>query len=387
LAIHATVKLLAALLAAGAVSGQTFTEHVLATDLKGGYHLTAIDMNHDGHLDIIALASGMPDLLWFENPGPKGGDWARHVIVSGQKRMINCAAWDVDGDGIPEIVLATEFANEAKNSIGILSVLHHQGDPREPWSITEIDRLTTSHRLRFADIDGSGKKVLINAPLTGAKAEAPEYRDAAPLVFYRPGEWKRQMIGDLNQGVQHGIYIFDWDGDGREEILTASFSGLHYYKLTKAGKWERTEIAKGDPGAWPKSGSSDVAVGKLGKERFVTAIEPWHGNQVAVYMLEKKVWTRKVIDDALADGHTIVTGDFDGDGSDEIVAGFRGKGRSVFLYRHDKGEWKKTVLDDGGLGAAACTVADFNEDGKLDIACIGSATTNLKWYENRTPRR
>ena len=387
MAIHATVKLLAALLAAGAVSGQTFTEHVLATDLKGGYHLTAIDMNHDGHLDIIALASGMPDLLWFENPGPKGGDWARHVIVSGQKRMINCAAWDVDGDGIPEIVLATEFANEAKNSIGILSVLHHQGDPREPWSITEIDRLTTSHRLRFADIDGSGKKVLINAPLTGAKAEAPEYRDAAPLVFYRPGEWKRQMIGDLNQGVQHGIYIFDWDGDGREEILTASFSGLHYYKLTKAGKWERTEIAKGDPGAWPKSGSSDVAVGKLGKERFVTAIEPWHGNQVAVYMLEKKVWTRKVIDDALADGHTIVTGDFDGDGSDEIVAGFRGKGRSVFLYRHDKGEWKKTVLDDGGLGAAACTVADFNEDGKLDIACIGSATTNLKWYENRTPRR
>ena len=387
MAIHATVKLLATVLAAGTVSGQTFTEHVLATDLKGGYHLTAVDMNHDGHVDIIALASGMPDLLWFENPGPKGGEWARHVIVSGQKRMINCAAWDVDGDGIPEIVLATEFANEAKNSIGIMSVLHHQGDPREPWSITEIDRLTTSHRLRFADIDGSGKKVLINAPLTGAKAEAPEYRDAAPLVFYRPGEWKRQMIGDLNQGVQHGIYIFDWDGDGREEILTASFSGLHYYKLTKAGKWERTEIAKGDPGAWPKSGSSDVAVGKLGKERFVTAIEPWHGNQVAVYMLEKKVWTRKVIDDALADGHTIVTGDFDGDGSDEIVAGFRGKGRSVFLYRHDKGEWKKTVLDDGGLGAAACTVADFNEDGKLDIACIGSATTNLKWYENRTPRR
>jgi len=41
------------------------------------------------------------------------------------------------------------------------------------------------------------------------------------------------------------------------------------------------------------------------------------------------------------------------------------------------------VLDDGGMGAAACAIADFNEDGKLDVACIGSATTNLKWYENR----
>ncbi len=374
---------LLALLLAGPARSQSFTEHVLATDLKGGYHLVAVDMNHDGHIDIIALASGLPDLLWFENPGPKGGEWKRHVIVGGQKHMINCAAWDVDGSGIPVIVLATEFANEAKNSIGIVSVLHHQGDPREPWSIKEIDRLTTSHRLRWADIDGSGKRVLVDAPLTGAKAEAPEYRDAAPLVFYRPGEWKRQMIGDSNQGVQHGIYIFDWDGDGRDEILTASFSGIGMYKLTRAGKWEYTEIAKGDPSPWPKSGSSDVAVGHIGKQRFVTAIEPWHGNQVAVYTQQGKVWNRKVIDDTLVDGHTILTADLARDGNDQIIAGFRGKGRSVFLYRYEKGEWKKSALDDGGIGAAACTVADFNEDGKPDVACIGSATTNLKWYENR----
>src|SRR4051812_17586311 len=247
---------------AGLSFAQSFKEHVLATDLKGGYHLLAIDVNHDGHIDIIALASGMSDLLWFENPGKTGGEWKRHVIVSGQKRMINCAAWDTDGDGIPEIVLATEFANEAKKSTGIVSVLHHRGDPREPWSITEIDRLTTSHRLRWADIDGSGKKVLVNAPLTGAKAEAPEYRDAAPLVFYRPGEWKRELIGDQNQGVQHGIFIFDWNGDGRDDIVTASFSGLDVYSLSRAGKWTRTEIAKGDPAPWPKSGSSDVSVGK-----------------------------------------------------------------------------------------------------------------------------
>ena len=173
----------------GGACAASFEEHLLATDLKGGYQVVAADLNHDGHVDLIALASGLPDLLWFENPGPKGGDWKRHVIVSNQKHMINCSAWDYDGDGIPEIVLATEFANEAKNSAGVVSVLHHEGDPSQPWSIKEIDRLTTSHRLRWADIDGSGKKVLVNAPLTGAKAEAPEYRDNAPLVYYRPGAW------------------------------------------------------------------------------------------------------------------------------------------------------------------------------------------------------
>ena len=196
--------------------------------------------------------------------------------------MINCAALDTDGDGIPEIVLASEFANQAKDSPGVVSVLKHNGDPRQPWTVTEIDRLTTSHRLRVAKIDG-GKPVVINAALTGAKAGAPDYRDQTPLVFYRPGEWKRETISEENSGVVHGVWVIDWDGDGRDEILTASFTGIHLFKLGKDGKWSRTEIAKGDPAEWPKSGSSDIAVGMLGKERYLAAIEPWHGNKVAIY--------------------------------------------------------------------------------------------------------
>ena len=375
---------LAILLPLALVAGSrpvTFAEHPIAADLKGGYQVIAADINHDGKPDLVALASGLKELYWFENPG-----WERHVVVDNQSRMINCAAWDTDGDGIPEIVLASQFANEAKNSIGVVSVLKHNGDPRRPWTATEIDRLTTSHRLRWADIDGSGSKVLINAPLTGATAAAPEYRGHTPLVFYRPGAWKREMIGEENEGVVHGIYVIDWDGRHREAILTASFVGLDLYRFGKDGRWTRTEIAKGDPAAWPKSGSSDVAVGRLGKQRYIAAVEPWHGNQVAIYQPAKSGWRRNVIDDSLVDGHTMWTGDFNGDGNDEIVAGFRGKGRSVFVYYADdaKGShWTKRVLDDGGMAAAACAIADLNGDGRPDIACIGSATANLKWYENQ----
>ena len=85
------------------------------------------------------------------------------------------------------------------------------------------------------------------------------------------------------------------------------------------------------------------------------------------------------------DGHTIVTADLNGDGNDEIIVGFRGKGRSVFIYYADdaSGEhWTKRLLDEGGISAAACAVADLNSDGRMDVACIGSATMNLKWYEN-----
>ncbi|HTT62756.1 MAG TPA: VCBS repeat-containing protein [Bryobacteraceae bacterium] len=354
-----------------------FAEHTVATDLKGGYQVVAADMNHDGKTDLIALASGMTELVWFENPG-----WQRHVIAGDLSGMINLAAWDVNGDGIPEIVLASGFSMNAKHSAGIISVLHHQGDPRQPWSIREIDRLPASHRLRWADIDGSGKKVLINQPLTAATVDRPEDHAHTPLVFYRPGEWKRRMISEEDEGVVHGIYIVDWDGDGRDEILTASFTGLHLYKLGKDGRWGRTEIAKGDPAPWPKCGSSDVAVGQLGKRRFLAAIEPWHGNQVAIYREIGGVWQRHVIDDFISDGHTILTADLNGDGLDEVIAGYRGKGVNIY-YAHDAegAEWTKAPLD-SSIAAAACAIADLNGDGRPDIACIGSATANLKWYEN-----
>ena len=348
----------------------------MATGLTGGYQVLAVDMNHDGKIDLVALASGTTELVWFENPG-----WERHVIASHLSGMINVAACDIEGDGIPVLVLASGFSMNAKSSAGIVSVLHHRGDPRLPWTIKEIDRLPTSHRLRWADIDGSGHKAVISQPLTGAGVEHPEDHGHTPLVFYRPGEWKRETISEQAEGVVHGIYIVDWEGSGRDDILTAGFDGIHLYKLGGDG-WTRTEISKGDPAAWPKSGSSDIAVGKLGPRRFLATIEPWHGNEVAIYRETGGVWERHVIDDAIADGHTILTADLNGDGWDEAIAGYRGKGVNIY-YAQDAegGQWTKAPVD-SGMAAAACAIADLNGDGRPDIACIGSSTANLKWYEN-----
>ncbi|HVO98884.1 MAG TPA: hypothetical protein VMT15_12490 [Bryobacteraceae bacterium] len=344
-----------------------FEGHVIATDLKGGYQVVAADLNHDGKLDLIALASGMSDLVWFENPA-----WERHVIATGLTGMINLAISN------NQIVLAYGFTMQYATSKGIVAVLTPNGDPRKPWTLTEIDRLPTSHRIRVANFDGS--TVFVNAPLIGANAVAPEYRDHVPLVYYRPGEWKRTLIANDNEGVQHGITIVDWDRNGRDSILTMSFSGIHLYR--NLSQWVRTEISKGNPEPWPKSGSSDLAVGHLGKERFLAAIEPWHGNQVVVYRQLQGQWKREVIDDSLLDGHTILTADLTGGGRDAIVAGMRGKPYRVLIYENQKSHRTRRILDQGGVSAASCAAADLNGDGRIDLACIGSATTNLKWYEN-----
>lgn len=301
--------------------------------------------------------------------------------------MINLACWNARPHSIPQVVVAYGFSMNPSKSAGVVSRLTPQADPRQPWKVTEIDRLPSSHRLRWADIDGTGTKVVINAPLAGAGAHAPDYRARVPLVYYVPGEWKRRLIGEEEQGIVHGIFVTDWDQDGRDEVLIGSFLGIHLYKFVGKGKWSRTEIAKGSPKPWPKSGTSDIAVGHIAGERFLAAIEPWHGNEVVVYRDRAGAWNREVIDATLLDAHTIECADLDGDGRDEIVAGFRGKPYGVNIYRWNAGKWNREVLDERTISTAGCAIADLDGNGRPDIACIGQATHNLKLWRNSSPRR
>ena len=358
-----------------------FTPHTIATELGGGYQVVAADVNADGRTDLIALASRLTELLWFENPG-----WERHVIADGRAGMINLAARDLDGDGIPEIALAEGFSTRPERSEGIVSILTHDGDPTALWSVREIDRVPMAHRLRWLDAGDKGT-LLINAPLAGATSQPPEYRGDAPIYVYDPDGWSRSRIAN-DGGVVHGIQPVIWNGDpSGEALLSASFLGLHIHEYEPAsGDWTRTRIHAGDPSDWPASGSSEVGLGLARGREFIATIDPWHGHQMVVYTRDEGSWERQVIDDTLEDGHTLVVADLDGDGGDdEIVAGAR-RGTEVSIYRSSDTGWSKQVIDDGGMAAAGCAIADLNANGHPDIACIGSGTANLIWYELH-PRR
>ena len=379
-----------------------FAAHEIGTGLRGGYQVVIADLNKDGKPDIIALASGMPELVWYQNPG-----WERHVLVGGATGMINVAATDLDGDGIPELALAQGFTTNAKTSTGIVSILTHGADVTAPWTAKEIDRIPTAHRLRWVDADGSGRKWLVNAPLIGPDAVAPDYKSPMSLVFYRPPDFKRETIVDTFTGLVHGIEPVAWPGVKGQAVLSAGFLGIHLHRFAGA-KWSTTNLTKGDPQDWPKSGTSDVAPGRLGAQRIIGTIEPWHGNEVVIYSesggrlraegasaspaearvtgerTEAGAWMRTMIDDRITDGHTIVALDIDNDGRDEFVVGQRGGARSLMLYTASKdgSTWSKRAIDEGGMAGAGCAAADLNGDKRVDVVCIGTATANVKWYEN-----
>jgi hypothetical protein len=373
-----------ALAAAPAAGSAQFVEHLVATDIRFGYQVLITDLNRDDRPDIVGLGAQMTELLWFENP-----EWQPHVITTEAERMIFGDAADIDGDGIPEIALAYGFSTRPSMSSGEIGILRHRGDPSEPWTLTEIDAFPASHRIRWGDIDGSGSPVLINAPLmtTDLPNGSDPDRLPIPLVYYDPENWERQTITDENAGATHGLLVWDTDGDGRDEVLSAGRLGIHAHRLEADGSWSRRELSPGVPEPYPAGGSSDVRSGTLNNNRpFFAAIEPYHGNEVAVYRQDgDEVWQRTVIETELANGHSLVVADLSGNGTSEIVAaGNRGES-NVYLYRAVDpagNEWQRTVIDDS-IAANHCEAADINGDGRIDIVCISSRQPNdLKWYEN-----
>ncbi len=82
-----------------------------------------------------------------------------------------------------------------------------------------------------------------------------------------------------------------------------------------------------------------------------------------------------MIDNTLNYGHTLVSVDLDGDGVDELVAGYRGTPNGVNIYRLGANDaWTKTVLEANAMPGSGCRAADFNDDKRIDLVCTGGST-------------
>ncbi len=362
-----------------------FQAHDIDTNFRGGYAVATADFNKDGKPDVIANSLQVQEVAWYENP-----TWQRHVVVSETPQIVNQAMADIDGDGIPEIAFESSFAMQAANSEGIVWIARHQGNPSQPWKVEKIDKFPTSHHIAWADLDGDGKKELLNAPLIGARSLGPTYdQDKASVFWYSPTDWKRHIVTEDIPGIIHRVRPVQWDGNKREQFLVASFEGIVLYRATGMGeamKFEKQVLSSGHINdKAPRLGSSDVGVGRQDGKRFFASVEPWHGNEVVVYTDNAGKWARRVIFDKIAGGHEIAVADLNGDGRDDVIANDNsrtGGGIHVFYAPENAatGEWVYQRIEDK-LAMNSCVAADINGDGRIDLVCTGNGGA-IRWYEN-----
>jgi len=362
----------------------TFRHVTIDADVKIGYGTAIADMNGDKKQDIILCDAR--NIAWYENPS-----WKKHIIVENltPRDHVCIAVRDIDGDGKAEIAAGAQW-NPGETSdtskSGAVFYLIPPADRTQKWTPVQLEHEPTTHRMRWFATP-TGKFDLVVLPLHGRGNKGGKGDGVRTLAYHKPSDaeakWSTTVIDD-RMHTSHNFEVAQWDKDAANEMLLGGLEGVFLLNPAIHGGWTRQQISNNP------TGEVRQGAGARG-EKFIAAIEPMHGNQLSVYTAAKgkKLWDRNVIDDSLDQGHALATGDFLGNGSDQIVVGWRGTRRTgkvgvKLFYPTDKKhtQWKSLLIDDNQMATEDIRVADLNADGKPDLVAAGRASHNLKIYFN-----
>jgi hypothetical protein len=356
----------------GGVSQLTFTVHRLGTDHAEG--ITTLDMNGDGLPDILSGA------YWYENPGPKGGEWKRHQyrsVGTMNEFVSDCGEWivDVNHDGAPDVVTAGWMTNG----------IWWYENPGKPGVMWQRHFLTNSYDTEggwMADINGDGKPDLVFGHYGHMGVIWIDFAGPKPIIHH---------VGGPEQDG-HGIGVADVDGDGKADILTPN--GWFGQIDADKDQWEWHPDWKMDDAGFPiigydvnNDGHTDIIYG--------------HGHSYGLYWLEQLVdgdgrrWIQHTIDESYSQIHALKMVDLYGDGDMELLAGKRYRGHSgndpgsydplvIYYYKIDRktGVFTRYPISVNGTAGAGTqfVTQDLDGDGDIDIATAGK--TGVHFFEN-----
>jgi hypothetical protein len=335
---------------------------------NGGKQQTAcvvFDIDKDGVPDIvIAERTQAPAIIWLRHT--KSG-WDKYVIDDTKQRP-EAGGWphDVDGDGDLDLIIGGDagsdelwwYQNPAPNF-----------DPNTPWKKHLIKKGggKAHHDHVVADLKANGKAQLMFWNQGARKlcmAEIPDHPREAGL-------WPLTEILDTSKVAtaikQEGMAAFDVDGDGQVDLL----AGIYWFKHEGGNNFKSMQIAD-HPGR--------IAAGCFQPGKVAQIIlAPGDGDGPLWFIecngepTDPKAWTRRrLLDRDMLSGHSLAVADINGDGNLDIFCaemhtpGPKEKCTAWILYGDGQGHFKVQELS-VGIGNHESRVADVNGDGKLDI--------------------
>ncbi|MCA9062101.1 MAG: VCBS repeat-containing protein, partial [Planctomycetaceae bacterium] len=139
-----------------------FQERVLDPNVgKVCYAVTLADVDSDGLRDVVAVTENR--VLWYQNPS-----WQMHVMTENQTPPDNVciAAHDIDGDGHLDFALGAGWTKT-----GTIHWLRRNGKSTDRWQVHPIGEEVSLHRMRWADVLGTGRPQLVISPLNKSQGD------------------------------------------------------------------------------------------------------------------------------------------------------------------------------------------------------------------------
>jgi Bacterial Ig-like domain (group 3)/FG-GAP-like repeat len=196
--------------------------------------IAVADVNNDGKLDVL-ITNGA---------GESNGDGEVVVMLgngdgtfqpavpydSGGSGATSVAVADVNGDGKPDL-LVTNNASES-NGDGELSVLLGNGDGTFQPAVPYDSGGSEATSVAIADVNGDGKP---DAVIANQAGESDGDGSASVLLGNGDGTFQPALIFDSGAWGSNSVAVADLNGDGRLDLVLASFSNPMSVLLNNTG--------------------------------------------------------------------------------------------------------------------------------------------------------